>query len=265
MRSSSFPVIIPALMLLLADQSLAQNQIRFVATAGAKSMIQTARRVEGPKLHKASQVVVEEPIAEDAGEAAYASGTFQSAGAAGGGARCGCAFDGMGGYGGVSQYGYNPDFGNLQGGMSVWPGVPACCDPWFGYCGEPRCNKCSCGKGRYLYYHCPCGACKPEILIWGKGASCGGQCGEPVAMCYAGKAGAGRTPCATCRAASCNGAACCTNKGAAGSDSCCGSDADATNGPAIEAAPKNQPAPPRNDLPTSGARSARRATSKPAA
>lgn len=296
---SSLPVILPVVSLLLVGQATAQNQYRLVAIGGARTstVSETRHQDDGPKLRVASHSTADEPAAETIGEG-YAAGSYAPAEAAG--TACGCAYGqggygGGGNYGGNGWYGYNPDFGSLSGGMSVWPGVPACCDPWFGYCGEPRCNACSCHKGRYMYFHCRKDSCQPELLIWSKGdwkrgcknkcgTNCGGDCGGTCGSagcgtcggnCY-GPAAAGCGPVAMgCKAktcatgplrgayypASCRGASCVTGKTA--SNSCvAGSEVPAlepTNGPAIKAAPQKQTAPPRNELPTS----ARRTVSQP--
>ncbi len=129
--------------------------------AGGRPVVKPASR---PPARLTSQVVAEE-------EGAYAAGEIGSGGYVAGGA--GVSY----GAGGVSMYGYNPDFGIMPGGMSVWPGVPACCDPWLGYCGEPRCNHCSCRRGRYLYVRCNHDTCMPELVTWGGKCSNCNQCG----------------------------------------------------------------------------------------
>lgn len=66
------------------------------------------------------------------------------------------------------------------GVFSVWPGVPACCDPWLGYCQEPRCYPCAKGQGRYLYYIHPYvkdgQVCGGHFITWAHGADANGQC-----------------------------------------------------------------------------------------
>jgi len=76
--------------------------------------------------------------------------------------------------GGVSGGPYAP------GVFSVWPGVPACCDPWIGYCQEPRGYACAKGQGRYIYYVHPkvkdgqqCGG---YFITWAHGEQAQGQC-----------------------------------------------------------------------------------------
>jgi hypothetical protein len=77
--------------------------------------------------------------------------------------------------------------------FSVWPGVPACCDPWLGFCQEPRHYSCAKGQGRYIYYVPPCVShgqvCGGHFITWAHGKDVGGNCncncgGQPVA--YAG-------------------------------------------------------------------------------
>jgi hypothetical protein len=82
-----------------------------------------------------------------------------------------------GGYGG----GYGP---YAPGVFSVWPGIPACCDPWLGYCQEPRCYPCAKGQGRYIYYVHPCvkhgQECGGHFITWAHGKQATGQCNCPT-------------------------------------------------------------------------------------
>jgi hypothetical protein len=96
-----------------------------------------------------------------------------------------------------AQYDGGPSAGPYAPGVfSVWPGVPACCDPWIGYCQEPRGYACAKGQGRYIYYVHPkvkdgqqCGG---YFMTWAHGeqpqgqcncASCGGQGGGRCNSC----------------------------------------------------------------------------------
>jgi hypothetical protein len=95
------------------------------------------------------------------------------------------------------EYGGGPYAGPYAPGVfSVWPGVPACCDPWLGYCQEPRCYPCAKGQGRYLYYIHPRvkdgQACGGYFMTWAHGKqpdgqcncnSCGGQAGGQCQNC----------------------------------------------------------------------------------
>ena len=118
---------------------------------GTSRTTATAQRDGGPSLRLTSQITTDETGTENEQiSSGYTAGGY-TPGEANAGITCGCAF------GGPGAYGYNPDFGYAPGGggMSVWPGVPACCDPWFGYCGEPRCfTTCNCKQGTYQYFHC---------------------------------------------------------------------------------------------------------------
>ncbi len=51
--------------------------------------------------------------------------------------------------------------------MSPWPGVPACCDPWLGYCHEPRCYPCAKGRGHYTYYEPGRDGCGGRFITYG--------------------------------------------------------------------------------------------------
>jgi hypothetical protein len=255
MRTFTSSVLFAALILALANLSMAQSGIRFASTA-AISQPKSSNRQANPQL--TSQIVTNEGTA-DAGAAASGGYVPAEASATIG---AGCA------YGGMGAYGYNPDFGYGPGGMSVWPGVPACCDPWFGYCGEPRCfYTCNCHQGTYQVFHCPkCnnGQCGPELLKWQKG-DWSANCWKPSAMCYGSKCNTCTARCARCRSAS--------YESSAVSAPCCNSRPDGTDqeprasdGPAVTPAPEIQSQPPRNALPTTGpSPSARRTTIRPTA
>ncbi|HVU87826.1 MAG TPA: hypothetical protein VHD36_10935 [Pirellulales bacterium] len=161
MKVFALPVAVAA-ALLLTDPALAQSGIRYVAMAGGRP---AGKPTSQPSPRLTSQVAVAE-------ESSYAAGDIGTGGYVAGGGGVGY------GAGGVSIYGYNPDFGIMPGGMSVWPGVPACCDPWLGYCGEPRCNHCSCRRGRYLYFRCNHDTCTPELVTWGGKCSKCNECGN---------------------------------------------------------------------------------------
>ena len=92
------------------------------------------------------------------------------------------------------EEGYAPepeyDNGAYNGQVwSRWPGVPACCDPWLGYCQEPRCYPCARGQGRYIYYEPPYvhkgQACGGRFITWAHGKQPGCDCGGPP-VAYAG-------------------------------------------------------------------------------
>ncbi|HEY4311163.1 MAG TPA: hypothetical protein VGN12_17065 [Pirellulales bacterium] len=158
MKSFALPVAVATIALLLADHASAQSGIRYVAMAGGKPVPKATRRPSARLTSQAAGEQVEEK------EGAYSAGELSGGYVANGG----------------GWFGSRPDFGVLPGGMSVWPGVPACCDPWLGYCGEPRCNHCSCGRGRYLYYRCNKDTCTPELVTWGGKCS---KCGQGCSTC----------------------------------------------------------------------------------
>jgi hypothetical protein len=245
MKSLALPVAVTAVALLLAETAEAQSGIRYLAMAGGKTATGpvTSRK---PSARLTSQI-----IGESATDGAYSAGEMTSGGYVASGGGNAMPYVGASpvdpgppgpGYGpwGVA-YGYNPDFGIVGNGMSVWPGVPACCDPWLGYCGEPRCNHCSCGRGRYLYVRCNHDTCTPEIVTWGK-RKCEG-CG-----------GGGCASCGTCAACSANG----YSASYSPTPSSVQTTIKQSPSPAANAAPNDskitkQPAakrtPPRNNLP----------------
>jgi hypothetical protein len=160
MKAFALPVAMVA-TLLLTNHAHAQSGIRYVAMGGGRP---AAKPTTKAPARLTSQVVSDE-------ESSYLGGDIGTGGYVAGG-------DPSYGARGVSTKGYYPDFGVVPGGMSVWPGVPACCDPWLGYCGEPRCNHCSCGRGRYLYMRCSKETCTPELVSWGGKCSKCNQCGN---------------------------------------------------------------------------------------
>ncbi|HEY1603062.1 MAG TPA: hypothetical protein VGG64_25890 [Pirellulales bacterium] len=247
MRLLTWPVLAAALALIPAERTEAQSGIRVVRATGTSRTSDAAQRDNGPSLRLTSQVTSEEIVTEEG----QVSGEYADAGYAPGeaatGVSCGAAF------GGPGASGYFPDFGYTAAGgrMSVWPGVPACCDPWFGYCGEPRCfNACGCHQGTYQYFHCASGACSPELIKWNKG----GACCKPSAMCYGAKGCSTAATCAKCRSAS-------FTPGSSGAGTgCCTQDTANTSGAVVKPTPVDKPKAPRNDLPTTSAGpSARRA------
>jgi len=161
MKWFALPIATAVVIFSAVARSDAQSGIRYLATAGGKS----AKVERKPSARLTSQTPSDVYGNYAAGEAA-GSGQYIATDDPGvpGDLAAGYAYTTRPG----GNYGYNPDFGYGPGGMSVWPGVPACCDPWFGYCGEPRCNHCSCGKGQYQYIHCRHGSCEPELVTWGK-------------------------------------------------------------------------------------------------
>ncbi len=171
MKSFALPVAVAAVALLLAESAAAQNGIRYLAMADGKPVTKrVAARKSSARL--TSQIVNDNII-----DGAYSAGEMTSGGYVGSGDDPVPPNPGVVNYGPWGTgYGYHPDFGIVGNGMSVWPGVPACCDPWLGYCGEPRCNHCSCGRGRYLYVRCNRDTCSPEIVSWGKCRCEGGDC-----------------------------------------------------------------------------------------
>lgn len=221
----------------LAAESMAQNRVQFTASSKA-----TAKTTQTATARKVSQVSEAEEVPTGPSEGDQ-PGEYVPTGAGYGGLTPGYA------YGPLGPYGYRPDFGYVNGNMSAWPGVPACCDPWFGYCGEPRCYPCACGQGRYMYYHCPHGGCGPELLTWQKGdLSCKG--GQPSAMCY------GKQGCTTCGP----NAGCAKCRSTSYSPGGSQSPTVITPEP-TQPVPEAAPALPRNDLPTTPAQpSARRRT-----
>ncbi len=170
MKSFALPVAVAAVALLLAESAAAQNGIRYLAMADGKPVTKrVAARKSSARL--TSQIVNDNII-----DGAYSAGEMTSGGYVGSGDDPVPPNPGVVNYGPWGTgYGYHPDFGIVGNGMSVWPGVPACCDPWLGYCGEPRCNHCSCGRGRYLYVRCNRDTCSPEIVSWGKCRCEGGR------------------------------------------------------------------------------------------
>jgi hypothetical protein len=239
MRSLTLPALAAGLVLASADRAPAQNEIR-IANVAESSRVNS--QVQQPFLHLTSIAVVTDDGSEsDAELRGHAFGAYVPAEATAG-ITAGCAFSGAG------PYGYNPDFGYGPGGMSVWPGVPACCDPWFGYCGEPRCfYECNCHQGTYQVFHCPkCnnGQCGPELLRWQKGDWRVGR--QPAAMCYGARCCTSSMNCAKCQSARYAPQAMSTT----GCDvSASGYDAPATTSPAVNPVPKSQPQSPRNMLP----------------
>ena len=263
MRWLGLPVVVAAIVLLLGDESHAQNRLRFVGVAGATGPRSVAKQpvakpAEGPKLQLTSQIVQEGPVAvgeensysQDAVTAGYMPAEASA------GMAAGCAFAPFGGYG----YGYNPDFGAGPNGMSVWPGVPACCDPWFGYCGEPRCYKCNCHQGTFQYYHCPKGACQPEILTWQRGDWADKSC-QPAGACCGQGCAANQAPCANCHGASYTPS---VAPGMSGADEIRVQDSPSSVGPAVQPEPVAAPRP-RNDLPKRPAGPSARRTASSAA
>jgi hypothetical protein len=158
MKAFALPVAMAA-TLLLTDQALAQSGIRYVAMGGGRPVTTQISRTPTRLTSQAANEEESSYLGGDIGTGGYAAGGIPRYGA-----------------GGVSTKGYYPDFGVMPGGMSVWPGVPACCDPWLGFCGEPRCNHCSCGRGRYLYMRCNKETCSPELVTWGGKCSKCNQC-----------------------------------------------------------------------------------------
>jgi|GEM_PF-4275594 len=130
--------------------------------AGKQGVVQAAPEVVPAHPSASTPFAAEGPAAEFAPEPEYAGG--------------GCGSDG---YGGDAYRGEV---------FSVWPGVPACCDPWLGYCQEPRHYPCAKGQGRYIYYVSPhvknkkqCGG---YFITWAHGSQADCNCGQPAA--YAG-------------------------------------------------------------------------------
>jgi hypothetical protein len=249
MRWCGLPVAAAAIVLIVAHEGFAQ--IRFVGVAGATPPTSARKAAaktpsDGPKLTLTSQIVAEGPegpVAVGDGDGHVEGGAVAGYMPAEAGApmAAGCAFGPFGGYG--YGYGYNPDFGAGPNGMSVWPGIPACCDPWFGYCGEPRCYKCNCHQGTFQYYHCPHGACQPEILRWQRGDWRGNH-SQPGGTCYGCAASQG--PCPNCRGASYRPG---TIPAACDGSGCAGQNSPLTDAPAAQPEPVAPPRPPRNDLP----------------
>jgi len=246
MRSFTLPVVAAALALIPADRVLAQNGIRFAASNGSAKSRQATT---APKTRLTAQVTTDGGIiignTPTEGSDGYVAGGYNPADSHAG-ITAGCAF------GIAGAYGYNPDFGVGPNGMSVWPGVPACCDPWLGYCGEPRCfNACNCGKGTFQYYHCPPGACSPDLLTWQKGDWAENCCYRRAGMCY-GANGCGNSTCGgTCRPAS---------YVPTGTEADGGS--PAVDAPSVQPTPAEKAMPPRNEIPkASSGKSARRRVS----
>ena len=161
MKWYALPIALLVVVFAATERAGAQSGIRYLATAGGKPAAKVARQ---PATRLTSQVPTEFSGPYDATGGISGQSIATDDPGMPGDLAAGYAYAAQGG----GNYGYNPDFGFAPGGMSVWPGIPACCDPWFGYCGEPRCNHCSCGKGQYQYIHCRHGSCEPELVTWGK-------------------------------------------------------------------------------------------------
>ena len=236
MRSIAFSVVAVTLVLTLANPSAGQSRLRFANKTSAASTKESARLTSQVGTDETATETVPSGSAE--GYVPPESHTTITAG---------CAYSGMGGYG------YNPDFGYGPNGMSVWPGVPACCDPWFGYCGEPRCfYECTCHQGTYQMFHCPkCkgGACGPELLKWQKGDWCATNW-KPSAMCYGSKCNKCVTHCARCQPTSYEPG---TPESPASP-----LDVPASDGPTVKPSPGGPSQPPRNAIPTMGPSARRR-------